>query len=224
MGRAVVREPAVFLFDEPLSNLDAKLRVQMRVEISRLHRELSSTMLYVTHDQVEAMTLADRIAIMSDAVLQQCAAPMALYNHPVNRFVAGFIGSPAMNFLSGEFHGGGYSFAGMRLPWRPQEAAFASSISNDGRGATLGIRPHQVTLGGSDVRGGVTHLEPMGAESFAHVLLESGERVVVRFEGDKRLSVGEHVGLGISREHYHIFDGQGVNITQPPRSPQTGGG
>ena len=98
-------------------------------------------MLYVTHDQVEAMTLADRIAIMSEAVLQQCAAPMALYNHPINRFVAGFIGSPAMNFLSGEFHEQGYTFAGLRLPWRGQEASFAASSSNDGRLGVVSMLP-----------------------------------------------------------------------------------
>jgi len=153
MGRAIVRRPQVFLFDEPLSNLDAKLRTQLRVELKELHHRLDTTMIYVTHDQVEAMTLADRIAVLDGGVLQQVGTPRELYADPVNRFVAGFIGSPAMSFLE-----------------RVEE------------GVVLGVRPHQITLGEGPLTGEVTVVETMGFESFVHLTV-GGEPLVARVEG-----------------------------------------
>lgn len=153
MGRAIVRRPQVFLFDEPLSNLDAKLRTQLRVELKELHHRLETTMIYVTHDQVEAMTLADRIAVLNGGVLQQVGTPQELYDDPANRFVAGFIGSPAMSFLTGI---------------EP--------------GVVLGVRPHQVHLGEGPHQATVTVVETMGFESFVHLDL-NGQSLVARIEG-----------------------------------------
>ena len=179
VGRAIVRKPKVFLFDEPLSNLDAKLRVQMRTEISKLHNRLEATIVYVTHDQVEAMTMGDRIAVMKDGEVQQVAAPLELYEKPVNRFVAGFIGSPGMNFLEGRvvYHNGHAEFDegslrlpipdGMRdalAPWRDKEVTF-------------GIRPEDITSADSNkdwkearqIRATVEVVEPMGSETFLYM-------------------------------------------------------
>ena len=157
MGRAIVRRPRVFLFDEPLSNLDAKLRAQLRVELKRLHHQLETTMVYVTHDQVEAMTLADRIAVLNGGHLQQVGTPAELYGDPVNRFVAGFIGSPAMSFLTGVEDG-----------------------------VVLGVRPHHVRLGEGPLQAEVTVVETMGFESFVHLEL-GGEPLVARVEGEPPL-------------------------------------
>ncbi|HRE87901.1 MAG TPA: sn-glycerol-3-phosphate ABC transporter ATP-binding protein UgpC, partial [Myxococcota bacterium] len=181
MGRAIVRQPSVFLFDEPLSNLDAKLRVQMRLEIASLHRRVGATMVYVTHDQVEAMTLADRIAVMSMGELQQCDTPMDVYLKPKNKFVAGFIGSPAMNFIDGELTtvDGRLAFTcpGLTLPLSADHAARLSSRNVSGK-VTLGVRPqhlHRGADGGSGEgvvgSGRVIHVELMGTESFVHLEL-----------------------------------------------------
>jgi multiple sugar transport system ATP-binding protein len=153
MGRAIVRRPQVFLFDEPLSNLDAKLRNQLRVELKQLHRTLETTMIYVTHDQVEAMTLADRIAVLNEGILQQLGSPTELYEKPANRFVAGFIGSPSMSFLQ--------------------------KVSDD---AVVGVRPHDVILGDGDLGAEVLATESMGFESFVHLDL-NGEALTARVEG-----------------------------------------
>ena len=153
MGRAIVRRPQVFLFDEPLSNLDAKLRTQLRVELKELHHHLATTMVYVTHDQVEAMTLADRIAVLDGGILQQVGTPRELYEDPVNQFVAGFIGSPAMSFLS--------------------------SLEPD---VVVGVRPHQVILGEGPLSAEVTVVETMGFESFVHLDMD-GESLTARVEG-----------------------------------------
>ena len=144
LGRAIVRDPAVFLFDEPLSNLDAKLRVQMRAEISALHRRLGATMVYVTHDQVEAMTLGDRIVVLHEGKIQQIGAPLHLYDHPANRFVAGFIGSPAMNFFEGAVQGGRRPPSWRRAArsgWRWMDAGRSGCAAYGGKAVTLGIRP-----------------------------------------------------------------------------------
>jgi multiple sugar transport system ATP-binding protein len=162
MGRAIVRDPAVFLFDEPLSNLDAKLRVQMRAEIKELHQRLKTTTVYVTHDQVEAMTMADKIVVLHDGVVEQVGTPLELYDRPNNQFVAGFIGSPAMNMFTGKIRSGAKPWfetaGGARLPLA------AVPANSDGRDAVYGIRPEHLVLGG-DLELLVTVIEPTGAET-----------------------------------------------------------
>src|SRR5271165_377419 len=163
MGRAIVRDPQVFLFDEPLSNLDAKLRVQMRAEIKELHQRLKTTTVYVTHDQVEAMTMADRIVVMRDGVVEQAGLPLDLYDRPATLFVAGFIGSPAMNLLKGSIHVNGKpSFlteTGVELPLK------AVPGGADGRPCVYGIRPEHLALGGGDFRAEISVVEPTGSET-----------------------------------------------------------
>ncbi len=217
MGRAIARHPQVFLFDEPLSNLDAALRVQMRAELGALHRRLGTTMVYVTHDQVEAMTLATRIAVLDGGRLQQVAAPLDLFHRPANRFVAGFIGSPSMNFLDGEVAddagpvvagtGGGladgstFHAAGIRIPLGARFPA--------GR-TTLGIRPHDL-VEGSRLRGEVVALEPMGWEAFAHVRTEAGT-IVARLEGRRAAEarIGDRVGFDPVPDRIHLFGRDGA--------------
>jgi multiple sugar transport system ATP-binding protein len=180
VGRAIVRQPRAFLFDEPLSNLDAKLRVQTRKEIARLHQRLGATMIYVTHDQVEAMTLGDRIVVMHDGKVQQIDAPLALYHNPANRFVAGFIGSPAMNFLEGKLlHEEGPRF---RTDDGAVDLPLTASVHGPaGRAVTLGIRPEDVRLEAGAVTAGVPCtlelVEPMGNELFAYVRAGAHELV-----------------------------------------------
>ena len=203
MGRAIVRQPAVFLFDEPLSNLDAALRTQMRGELKTLHSTLGSTMLYVTHDQVEAMTLADRIAVLRLGRLQQVGTPAELYARPANRFVAGFIGSPAMNFVPGSvtgslFQGAGASFA---VP--------GATGGSDGDEVVLGVRPHALHLvtDGAGLQGTVALVEPMGWETHVHV--DVGElRLVARVEtaqGESPVGAGDAVVLRPDTDGVHLF-------------------
>jgi multiple sugar transport system ATP-binding protein len=197
MGRAIVRQPAVFLFDEPLSNLDAALRTQMRGELKSLHRRLKTTMVYVTHDQVEAMTLADRIAVLKLGVLQQVGTPDELFGAPANRFVAGFIGSPAMNFLEvdvadGEARGDGWTLQGLPLP-APERAV-------------LGVRPHDLSLGDAGLPGTVALIEPLGWEGYLHVDV-GPVRVVARLESEAfaGLDVGSQVHLVPDPDAVHWF-------------------
>jgi multiple sugar transport system ATP-binding protein len=221
MGRAIVRQPAVFLFDEPLSNLDAKLRVQMRLEIASLHRRVGATMVYVTHDQVEAMTLADRIAVMSTGELQQFASPMEVYQRPKNRFVAGFIGSPAMNFVDGELvsEGAQLSFKcqGMSLPLAPEQTSRLAKAAKSP--VTLGVRPqylHRAAEADAVSHGKVIHIELMGTESFVHLDVagsSSGQMLVARLPGDQVPYIGEVMPLSIEAQKVHVFDAAGVNIT-----------
>ena len=219
MGRAIVRQPSVFLFDEPLSNLDAKLRVQMRVEIAALHRRLGTTMVYVTHDQVEAMTLADRIAIMSVGDLQQCGSPMDVYHRPANRFVAGFIGSPAMNFVPGQLKGvdGELSFVGQSLQValdKRQSAALADAGLDAGADVELGVRPQHLSLADdAQLTGAVTHIERMGSETFVHVQ-HADQQVVARLPGERLVSVDDTLGLVLDSSHLHLFGPDGTNLLQ----------
>ncbi len=189
IGRAIVRHPQVFLFDEPLSNLDAALRSTVRFEIARLHKQLGATMVYVTHDQVEAMTLADRIVVMDQGVVQQVGTPEELYRRPANLFVAGFIGSPRMNFLEGELTGSGE----VRL----------------GRGKTVvGVRPDgfQVTeADAAPMRGQIVLNEYLGRESYLHLDLEGGGTAVVEVSPDLHLPAGRTVGLTIKPGAAHLF-------------------
>ena len=200
IGRAIVRGPEVFLFDEPLSNLDAELRVEMRVEIARLHQEIGATMIYVTHDQVEAMTLADKIVVLREGRIEQVGAPMDLYRDPDNRFVAGFIGSPAMNFL-----GGTVVERGIDVP------AFGANLKPDvslppaGTGVDLGLRPEHVSISPEGRTHRVELTEALGGVSYAYLESVSGERVIVEERGDDRVSVGETVGLAFETRNLRLF-------------------
>ncbi len=212
VGRAIVREPEVFLFDEPLSNLDAKLRVQMRAELARLHRRLGTTVIYVTHDQVEAMTLGDRIVLMNHGVIQQVDAPLAIYRRPANRFVASFIGSPTMNFFPGAIRDGAFHVEGdaARLPL---EAIGAREGSGHGARllpqgpAVLGIRPEDLVVDGDAVpftTAMIDVAEQMGHETLAHVSV-GGSSHVVRVPGDRTASPGDRLSLGVRPGGVHLF-------------------
>jgi multiple sugar transport system ATP-binding protein len=199
LGRAIVREPKVFLFDEPLSNLDAKLRVQMRAEIARLHQRLKTTVIYVTHDQVEAMTLGQRIVLMDRGVIQQVDAPMNIYHRPANRFVGSFIGSPAMNFFPGEVQGGAFRFAsGGSIPVDPAISSGA---------ATLGVRPEDLIVDGDALPLGKMKLdvvEQMGHETIVH-FESAGGSYVARLPADVRVQPGDQLPLAIRSQAYHLF-------------------
>jgi multiple sugar transport system ATP-binding protein len=210
LGRAMVRKPSVFLFDEPLSNLDAKLRVQMRGEIHRLHQRLDATMVYVTHDQVEAMTLGDRIAVLKDGVLQQVADPFTLYHQPANQFVAGFIGSPPMNFLGARVEDDGtVSIAGAEA-FRPRPAP-GSLASLRGRGVTFGVRPEDLSLGAGGEGGSITARlevrEPLGNETLLHWSTEAGP-LVSRLAGARAPEPGTRAALHFAFERLRWFDPQ----------------
>ncbi len=217
MGRALVRQPQVFLFDEPLSNLDAKLRGQMRFEIARLHRSLGATMIYVTHDQVEAMTLADRIAILDQGKLQQMGTPMEVYRTPANRFVAAFIGTPSMNLVDGRLvdeHGQlRFEGDGVRLGLSEGEGhALAEGLRGHGE-LTLGFRPSSLEIveRDGDLSGTVAHVERMGAETFAHIGHDGGT-AVCRFGGDHPVSLGDQLELQVRRSEAHFFDSAGARV------------
>jgi len=186
MGRAIVREPSAFLFDEPLSNLDAKLRVQMRMEIKALQRELGVTSLYVTHDQVEAMTMADRVVVMNEGVAEQIGPPLEVYRNPATMFVAGFIGSPPMNFIDPKLIGG----------------AVAPEV------ATLGVRPENLSLAAPDqgqLNGTVAFCEALGADTLVHIRIADGSILIVRTAHDP-IDVGQTVGLTMSADSFMRFD------------------
>ncbi len=205
IGRTVTREPGIFLFDEPLSNLDAELRVQMRVELSTLHKRLQSTMIYVTHDQTEAMTMADRIAVLRAGRVEQVGAPLELYNRPANRFVAGFIGSPRMNFLPGRIAAAGDGSVSVVFDKLPQITIPHAAGAAAGDAITLGIRPEHVRFAnGGGLPATVDLVEQMGGESYVYLTLASGERMVARAPGQSRLQVGEAVAAEIG-EGAHLF-------------------
>jgi multiple sugar transport system ATP-binding protein len=212
VGRAIVRQPKVFLFDEPLSNLDAKMRVQMRVEISKLHQRLAATMIYVTHDQVEAMTMGDRIVVMKDGVIQQVADPLTLYDKPANKFVAGFIGTPPMNFLEGSVSdsGGTLTFANdsvnIALPdsWRERLGSSKDVI--------FGFRPEDIGSiqaeqleGAPCIKATVEVVEPMGSESYVYLNSGSGS-FIARVEAHRECVVGSELELPIMIDKAHLFD------------------
>ena len=209
IGRAIVRGPEVFLFDEPLSNLDAELRVEMRVEIARLHREIGATMIYVTHDQVEAMTLADKIVVLRKGRIEQVGAPLDLYRDPDNRFVAGFIGSPAMNFLAGTVEKAGL----VRVPGLGGSVATGAALPGAGAKVTVGLRPnHLHIVEGASHR--VEATEELGGVSFNHVSGPDGGVMVVEINGKQRVRVGDRVGLGFDAGEALIFaeDASGSRI------------
>jgi multiple sugar transport system ATP-binding protein len=203
MGRAIVRDPQVFLFDEPLSNLDAKLRVAMRTEIKELHQRLKTTTVYVTHDQIEAMTMADRIVVMHDGIIEQIGAPLELYDRPQNLFVAGFIGSPAMNFLKGairangrlEFEGAG----GVRLPLA------AAPRGSDGREVVYGIRPEHFAIADDGADAQVQVIEPTGSELQVVAKL-GGEDIIAVFRERHAFKPGDKIRLKPDPRLVHLFD------------------
>ena len=217
MGRAIVRDPSAFLFDEPLSNLDAKLRVQMRLEIKQLQRKLGTTSLYVTHDQVEAMTLADRLVVMNAGVAEQIDDPLTVYNHPASTFVASFIGSPAMNFIEAQVGDDG---ASLKLAdGAPLRSEGVNLGNHAGRAVTVGIRPeHLVTADGkaADLTLRVELVETLGADTLAHGALAGSESLVsgeanrvltVRLPGRAEVKEGDEVPLRVTEGALHLFDG-----------------
>jgi multiple sugar transport system ATP-binding protein len=211
MGRAIVRNPKVFLFDEPLSNLDAKLRVAMRAEVKQLHQRLRTTTIYVTHDQIEAMTMADKIVVMNDGRVEQIGAPLELYDRPNNRFVAGFIGSPAMNFISGRLAGAQGSLAfeaqgGIRLPVDVTQAS--------GRTVDLGIRPEHLVLASDGIKCEVVVVEPTGSEVQVNARAANGDEIVAVFRERHSFSPGEVLSLNARPGAMHLFDGEtGLRIS-----------
>ncbi len=215
LGRALVRDPQVFLLDEPLSNLDAKLRGYMRVELVELHRRLGRTMVYVTHDQLEAMTMSDRIAVMEGGKLQQFAPPAQVYAEPANRFVASFIGTPGMTLIDGDLSqtGGVWTFnaPGLSMPVGPlTDEATAGP-------ACLGVRPEHVSIGTGPVQGVIQVVEKTGHENIVIIGLEGGHRLTGRVPAPQSWSIGESVQLTLEAEHAHIFGAgpHGARLNRP---------
>ncbi len=204
IGRAIVRGPEVFLFDEPLSNLDAELRVEMRVEIARLHKEIGATMIYVTHDQVEAMTLADKIVVLRAGYIEQVGSPMELYQDPDNKFVAGFIGSPSMNFLNGVVEGGG-----VRVP-ALNNAVIATNVALPAEGSTVtvGLRPQNLEVAVADSPLTVDIRERLGGVAYDYLTTPTGERIVVETKGDEAVPSGTGVEVRFAPETAMFFDSE----------------
>jgi multiple sugar transport system ATP-binding protein len=214
IGRALVRDPKVFLFDEPLSNLDAALRSQMRVELAKLHQDVKTTMIYVTHDQVEAMTLADKIVVLDKGVISQQGSPLELYNRPANKFVASFIGSPAMNFIKGEVASKTGDSYVVTLPGgRTASIISRGGTASGGTGVDVGVRPEHLTLGpagitGTAFDGTVSIVEQLGNSTLMYVDTAAGS-LIVEGEGNLRISVGDQVGLTIDHAQSHLFGPDG---------------
>jgi multiple sugar transport system ATP-binding protein len=216
IGRALVRKPEVFLFDEPLSNLDAKLRVQMRLELAKLHADLGATMIYVTHDQTEAMTLADMIVVLDKGRISQVGSPLELYNAPANKFVASFIGSPAMNFFDVKMGAVNSGAAAVALPGGKTARVRVGANVSAGESTELGVRPEHLTLLDSQdeaaaFTGPVAIVERLGNATMLYVDTAAGQLIV---EGDGNLVIrsGERVGLAISESHAHLFGPDGATL------------
>lgn len=215
IGRALVRNPKVFLFDEPLSNLDAALRVQMRIELASLHDSLQATMIYVTHDQVEAMTLADKIVVLQGGIIEQMGSPLELYHHPRNIFVAGFIGSPKMNFIPVTVSAVTDSGATVRLPG---DATVMIPVKpktlSVGDRATLGIRPEHLRLDANNpsINGEVLVVERLGGETYLYIRITGGETIILQTDGDNPVQLHDFVPISINGELCHLFDQSGEAI------------
>ena len=213
IGRSIVREPGIFLFDEPLSNLDASLRGDMRVELAQLHRKLDATMVYVTHDQVEAMTMADRIVVLKDGAVEQTGAPMRLYHHPETRFVAGFIGHPGMNFLPAKVLGASANTLAVELDGGTRlELPVAADGASAGDRVEVGLRPEDAALAdgeGSDLAIKVSVLERLGGASVAYGEIAGGVGFRAALGGDVAVRPGDVAKLEIAPEAAHVFDGRG---------------
>jgi multiple sugar transport system ATP-binding protein len=223
IGRAIVREPKVFLFDEPLSNLDAALRVQMRIELAKLKEDLSATMVYVTHDQVEAMTLANKIVVLRAGHVEQVGSPLELYHHPRNLFVAGFIGSPKMNFLETVASDIGRDTATVKIPGGGTMTVPARTAGiAPGAKVTLGVRPEHLVPGEEGdavMEGRVFVVERLGGETYCHVRVDGGQSVVIRTDGDSPVSPGEQVRIGVPAATCHLFDRDGIALDRVERHP-----
>jgi multiple sugar transport system ATP-binding protein len=220
IGRAIVRNPRIFLFDEPLSNLDAALRGQMRIELARLHEDLNATMIYVTHDQVEAMTLADKIVVLQSGRVEQVGSPLELYHHPANLFVAGFIGSPRMNFFKA--HVVGVDNGGITVQLAPgtQLAVRASGSAGPGAEVMLGIRPEALRPDpAGPLAGEVRLVERLGGLTLLHVALTGGEPVVVQIEGSDPTPAHTPVRLAVDSAGCHVFDASGQALPALGRHP-----
>jgi len=218
IGRAIVRKPDVFLFDEPLSNLDASLRVQMRIELANLHRELRSTMIYVTHDQVEAMTLADRIVVLNAGRIEQVGAPLELYHHPANLFVAGFLGSPRMNFLKGKIHSYVDGVATIATNAGGMLQAALTQPLASGTPVTIGARPEHVQACAPGATAAITAsvqaVEKLGDISYLYVHVPGGdEPLVVRADAETDWAIGQSVALQVAPARVHVFDEHGQTRT-----------
>ncbi|QDY70890.1 ABC transporter ATP-binding protein [Qingshengfaniella alkalisoli] len=207
IGRAIVREPKIFLFDEPLSNLDAELRMQMRVEINKLHRRLKSTMIFVTHDQVEAMTLADRIVVLRKGVIEQVGTPLDLYNNPQNIFVAGFIGSPRMNFLDGKVTRIENDATVISLAAGGEVSASLKSSPAVGSDVTVGVRPeHLLPVKGTGALSGEAQIaEQLGGETYVYTTLNNGSTATVEIKGQADVAAGDPMQLDIDPDKFHVF-------------------
>jgi multiple sugar transport system ATP-binding protein len=213
IGRAITREPRVFLFDEPLSNLDAALRAATRLEIARLHQELNATMIYVTHDQVEAMTLADRIAIFNEGRIAQIGKPMELYHRPVNKFVAGFLGMPQMNFFDATVEGGSVRLGNGNSVSIPGTSQLSGKV-------TIGIRPEHLRVcdgdgTGETVNGKLAVVERLGSETYAYVDVAQVGSITVRADGDFERRAGRDICIRLDLTHAHVFDASGAAIHHP---------
>ncbi|MEO1091443.1 MAG: sn-glycerol-3-phosphate ABC transporter ATP-binding protein UgpC [Pseudomonadota bacterium] len=221
IGRAIVREPKLFLFDEPLSNLDAALRVQTRVEIAKLHRRLEATMIYVTHDQVEAMTLADKIVVLNDGRVEQVGSPMELYHRPANRFVAGFIGSPTMNFLPAHVAGVSNETIDVTVAGGATIAVGRPDATLNGADLTLGLRPEHLGLedaGAAGLRGEAVAVEHLGGETFLYVDVGNTQPLVVKAGGDCKTQPGEQVGVRVPPDAAYLFDDKAQALAKPAGS------
>ncbi len=199
IGRAIVRDPKVFLFDEPLSNLDAALRVQTRIEIAKLHNQLTATMIYVTHDQVEAMTLADRIVVINQGIIEQVGTPVELYNSPTNQFVAEFIGSPKMNMINLQ------DIRSLNL----------KNLNVPSEASKIGIRPEHISLANNDshkLRGTVRHIENLGEHLLCYVNLEMNSEITAKLDVNSDIKVNEIINLNWHQDHQHFFDSMGFSI------------
>lgn len=220
IGRAIVRNPSIFLFDEPLSNLDAALRVKMRIELARLHEELDATMIYVTHDQVEAMTMADKIVVLQGGVVEQVGSPMELYHHPRNRFVAGFIGSPKMNFLPVEVRNANAGGIEVTLPGGEASRVEVSGLgSRAGETLELGIRPEHLMLDEQGpLEGQIKVIERLGGQTSLYVQMKDG-MVTLTADGDVVHAVHDQVRFGFEPGRAHLFDSQGLALESLQRHP-----
>jgi multiple sugar transport system ATP-binding protein len=225
IGRAIVREPKVFLFDEPLSNLDAALRVAMRIELANLHHDLGATMIYVTHDQIEAMTLANKIVVLQAGVVEQVGAPLELYHHPHNIFVAGFIGSPKMNFVEttvSRAHAEGITVnlphgGEITVPCKPGTAKAGDKV-------TYGIRPEHMHPDGPHegdgyITGEVMVVERLGGETFAYIRVDRDLVLTIKSDGTSQLHIGDQVKLGLPQSQSHLFDSRGLAFQRNERQP-----
>jgi multiple sugar transport system ATP-binding protein len=217
IGRAIVRDPKVFLFDEPLSNLDASLRVQTRVELGKLHQELQATVIYVTHDQVEAMTLGDKIVVMNKGRVEQVGAPLALYHHPRTQFVAAFIGSPKMNFLTAKVSQADTENSQFVLEsGRTIHASIDTSSLNIGDPVQIGLRPEHMALDRNDniFSGTVTLIEHLGELSYLYVNIGNEGELVLKVDGDNQHKAGDQISFGIQANRLYAFDQQGNALTR----------